>query len=448
MYRSHADDGRPSLAVVFDHGAATPTQIGKSLAALAPIQFVIPRSPTARSALPLLESYGTVTMLDRALATGSLPRRADGIITFSERMIPQTALLAQRLGLGYHSPDCAAGLTDKAVQRERLAAAGVDVVRHRSADSRHALQEALRFVGLPAVIKPRHGEGSSHAYPVLRPHDAETIVQHLGENWPRGPFDDKPVIFVVEEFLEDAATGPGIGSYVSVETAVADGRHNHFAITGNCALVPPFRETGHFWPAALEEGLADRITALTGRALHALSVGSGICHTEVKITPTGPRVIEVNGRLGGDRAELARHATGADLVAAAGRIALGQDVALPFQQPHGVHFRYHHQASQGSNTLLEITGAGDVERLPGITGYSHVRLPTPTSTTTTEYLDCLTGIAADHREMTALIRQAGDLLTFSFRREPRGEVVRSRGSELSFALAVPKSAMSTLRLPS
>jgi biotin carboxylase len=72
-------------------------------------------------------------------------------------------------------------------------------------------------------------------------------------------------------------------------------------------------------------------------------VTHGVTHTEVRLTPAGPCIFEVNGRLGGGLIPyLGRLAPGVDLTAAAVRLALGE---LPDLRPcrdlcAAVRFRY------------------------------------------------------------------------------------------------------------
>lgn len=64
---------------------------------------------------------------------------------------------------------------------------------------------------------------------------------------------------------------------------------------------------------------------LMRRTHERLRVGSGVTHAEVRLTAGGPRLVELNCRLGGDFIPLlSRLATGVDLVACAGDIALGR----------------------------------------------------------------------------------------------------------------------------
>ncbi|MEU5384086.1 ATP-grasp domain-containing protein [Kitasatospora cineracea] len=429
-----ADHNRPRLAVVYDYGAASPSQIAKGLRDIADLRFVVPRSEHVRSVLPVLEQFAPVTMLDRATNRGALPERADGILTFSERMLPATARLAEQLDLRFHTLDCVTGLTDKQRQRALFAEAGIDSVRHRIASDPAGLTEALEHVGVPCVVKPRRGEGSRNAYPVHDDDAATAVIQRLTDGWPLDPASGQPMVMIVEEFLSGMPTKAGIGDYVSVESAVVEGIATHFAVTGKFALAQPFRETGQFWPALVDCRLAEEIVALTDAALSALSVRSGICHTEIKLTPSGPRLIEVNGRLGRDIAELAQRCHGTDLIALAGKIALEHPVVPSWPHPKKVYFQFHHPSPPDADRITAVAGQQSVEAMAGVASYSRVPLPAEVSGVSTSHFDALRGVADSHGAMLELIDRASRALSFWFRGPSPGggeaRVHQARGSEL------------------
>src|SRR5262249_1594043 len=70
------------------------------------------------------------------------------------------------------------------------------------------------------------------------------------------------------------------------------------------------------------------------RAIVSVGASNGAVHTEIKLTPEGPRIIEVNGRLGGCIGELLAEA-GYNVVAEIGRVALGRS---PLEQPACRHY--------------------------------------------------------------------------------------------------------------
>ncbi|MGO4429301.1 hypothetical protein AB4Z54_63860, partial [Streptomyces sp. MCAF7] len=105
------------------------------------------------------------------------------------------------------------------------------------------------------------------------------------------------------------------------------------------------------------------------RALTALGVRTGVCHTEVKLTPSGPQVIEVNGRLGGLVNALLARATGVDVIRLAAGIALGDEEATKSVDNivyERVAFIYARVPPLEARRVAEVSGLEQLRRLPGI----------------------------------------------------------------------------------
>ena len=88
---------------------------------------------------------------------------------------------------------------------------------------------------------------------------------------------------------------------------------------------PYFVELGHTVPSSLSIGDIESISIAALDACKALGLNYGACHTEVKLTPRGPVVIEVNPRLGGDCiVDLVDISLGINLYELIGRMSLGE----------------------------------------------------------------------------------------------------------------------------
>jgi biotin carboxylase len=111
--------------------------------------------------------------------------------------------------------------------------------------------------------------------------------------------------------VEDYLTGPEF----SVETLSCDGVHQVVGITAKRTTGPPgFVETGHVFPAPLPEPQATAVRRATTALLDRAGYRFGPAHTEVILTPRGPRIVESQARLGGDRIPLLiATATGFDI---------------------------------------------------------------------------------------------------------------------------------------
>jgi biotin carboxylase len=298
--------GAPVVAVVFGYGSATAMDIGRAAGDWCELVFICDHSSAyVQRSLPVLEDLGLVVGLTDPdhVAEALRPLGVTGIVAFADPELVLAARIAQRLELPFHGADTTAALVDKHLQRVRLAGAGVDAVRFAVVHPDGAAAAAAR-VGLPAVLKPRRGSGSRNTVLV---HTQAELAHAVGAAFERGESE-----LVLEEYLagDERVAGPEWGDYVSVES-VAYGDHVvHIGITGKPPLARPFRETGAVFPCTLSDEVAAAALALTSRALGALGVRHGICHTELKLTPAGPRLIEVNGRLGGYVDDVVSRASG------------------------------------------------------------------------------------------------------------------------------------------
>jgi biotin carboxylase len=268
----------------------------------------------------------------------------------------ELACVAEDLGLPFHSPATAGALTDKARQRQALADADLDmppchlVRRHQSP---HELSGAVAEVGWPAVLKPRSAQGSRYTFLARDRAELDNLLVALGPNRPN---------LILEGYLPDdpARDGDPYAGYVSVESLVADGVISHLALTGRFPPAENFRETGFFIPAALDAESRSAVLDLATQAIHALGVKTGCLHTEVKFTPDGPRIIEVNGRVGGGVPEMLERAAGVSLLDLTLQVALGEPVFVdgPVATDR-IGYRFFLQPPTVSATVTAIDGIND-----------------------------------------------------------------------------------------
>lgn len=262
---------------------------------------------------------------------------------------------------------------------------------------------ALEDIGLPAVFKPEVGTGSRSTYRVCSPDELDAACREVFVP------DGEPCSFVLEGELRGTTATEPWGDYVSVESAVSEGDITHLAVTGKFPLAPPFRETGSFLPAELADAERERVRDVVTRALKGLGLQVGVCHTEVKLTPSGPQVIEVNGRLGGRVNALLGLASGVDVIRLAARIALAESDAvnqLKDIEFHRIAFMYAHVPPVGAR---RVTGVQGVDRLYGLPGITHAKEEGRPGDATDWRMGRLGhvytcfGVTADYVELTSLL---------------------------------------------
>lgn len=259
-------------------------------------------------------------------------REVDAVLTFSEPLNRLAAGAARTLGLRYHAPEATLLMQRKDLQRDALEAAGIPVPRRVCLRSADDLARASHLA-FPAVLKPVYGFASTTTFRVESFEDLAGAFRVARGSYMIDPRvrSGYPPWFLLEELLLGTRwhPDPRFGDYVSVESLLQDGSVHHLTVSDKFPLAEPFRESGTIAPSSLPADTQRELEALATRALRAVGATDGAAHTELKLTAEGPRVIEVNGRLGGRTAPLAHLAFEYDVVTELARTLLGEVPALP-----------------------------------------------------------------------------------------------------------------------
>ncbi len=362
---------RPLVAVGYGPRCVPVMQLAEAAAGVCDLLWLIDMAvPGMAEMADLLNRFGAVVDLGGVPTEQAVKTLAawepDGLTTYLDAGMVELAQVAEGLDLPFHSPATAAALTDKARQRRALADAGLEmppchpVSPGQSELDLLAVESLYLEVGWPAVLKPRSAQGSRYTFLVRDAAELEKLLDNLGPGRPD---------MVLEGYLADdpARSGDPYAGYVSVESVVADGAISHLALTGRFPPAGNFRETGFFIPAAVDAASRSAVLDLATRAINALGVHTGCLHTEVKFTPDGPRIIEVNGRLGGGVPEMLERAAGVSLLDLTLRVALGEPVSVdgPVATDR-IGYRFFLQPPTVSATVTSIEGINDFTDHAGV----------------------------------------------------------------------------------
>lgn len=259
----------------------------------------------------------------------------DALLSFSDFYVVYAAQAARALGLRGLDPEAAARCRDKYLTRTTLRQAGLPTPAFQLLRGRAEAEQCAAQVSYPCIVKPR-GDSSSHG--VVQVHDAAELLTHYGElaAWGRnvrGQAVDGSVL--VESLL--------VGPEYSVETFTTADGHTHVVGVTDKHLSPPplFVEVGHDFPSRAPAELRAQVAAAAVQALAAVGFDCGPAHTEVRLTPQGAVVVEINPRLaGGMIPELVAHALGVDLVQAWFDHLLGRPVDLSARRHDWASLRF------------------------------------------------------------------------------------------------------------
>lgn len=394
-------DGRPTLAVAYGPRSVPVMQLAQAAAARCDVVWLIDGRVGGMDTMSrLLKRFGPVVDIGGLDAGGAARALAewkpDGLATYFDAGMVGLAELADKLGLPFHSPATARALVDKPTQRAVLAEAGVEgppcwVLPPGAPGA--ALDAVPPDADWPLVLKPRSESGSRHTFLARDRAEAEDLLASVGADLGE---------MVAEGFIPsdpDRAASP-YADYVSVEALVTDGSVTPVAVTGRFPPAPTFRETGFFIPAVLSHAETEAALALNEAAAKALGVTDGCLHTEVKFTPSGARLIEVNGRLGGGIPDMLSLAAGVSLLELSVDVALRQPLAVTgLVDCHKVGYRFFLQPPQIVDAVREVRGIDTISGHPGVDGVTVHRGPGSTvdwRDGTRTYVMAVVGSGPDH----------------------------------------------------
>ncbi|WP_433888496.1 ATP-grasp domain-containing protein [Streptomyces sp. CA-111067] len=241
-----------------------------------------------------------------------------GVVTWDEYCLVPTGQLVARLGLPGNSVESMNAGRNKAASRRLFAEHHVPSATSTRVDTLEQATAAAQRTGFPVVLKPASHAASIGVIRVDTPEELpaawEFAAVGAGDQGPEGHG------VLVEEYL--------VGPEISVECVTVGGLTTAVAVTRkDVGFAPYFEETGHTVTAG--DHLLPHVSPIAVQALRALGITDGVQHVEMRLTAAGPRIIEVNSRIGGDLiGTLVRLATGVDLPRIAADIACGNDPSL------------------------------------------------------------------------------------------------------------------------
>ncbi|WP_336053994.1 ATP-grasp domain-containing protein [Streptomyces sp. CA2R101] len=270
-------------------------------------------------------AFLAATDLDDAVTAGLALHEQNpvaGVVTYSEVLLQPQARLTEALGLPGNSVAAVSVAQSKAAQREAFARHGVPAPRFAVVRDQRELAAAVGTVGLPAVFKPSLGAGSKNVRRVYTQEDLVEAYQQSHSS--RSAFLQHDEAYLLEEPMPvEGQDGSRYADYVSVETLLFEGEADHLAVTDRLRLQHGYVEEGLVLPSRLSPETVEELTHCAEQAIRAVGLTHGAVHTEIALTPEGPKVIEVNARAGGPIPKMLLAAAEYDFAADIARVALG-----------------------------------------------------------------------------------------------------------------------------
>jgi biotin carboxylase len=303
-----------------------------------------------------------VPLADRAAAVGAIVALhsrtpLDAVLGVDDQGVVVAALAAEELGLRHSPPDAVAATRDKAVMRERLAAADISQPTSRIVAPGADVATAACDIGFPCVVKPVSRSASQG---VIRVDDAtqaqaaQVRIRAIVGN------DSEPLL--VEGYVP--------GAEVAVEGLLQRGELEVLAVFDKPDPMdgPYFEETVYVTPSRQPAPVLRAVSATVARAAAALGLREGPVHAELRIDAAGTStVLEVAARsIGGLCARSLRFGAGVSLEEVIIRHALGMGLEglTRESQASGVMM----MPIRAAGVIDRVTGTDDALAVDGVVG--------------------------------------------------------------------------------
>jgi biotin carboxylase len=213
-------------------------------------------------------------------------------------------------------------------------------------------------IAFPCISKPTDNSGSRGVMLIRDEKELRDAVAYSSEHGRSGGV-------IVEEYMQ--------GSEVSVEIITLNGEPHVLNVTDKLTTgAPHFVEMGHSQPSRLAAEDLDRIRDLACRAVKAVGIQNGPAHVEIMLTASGPKMVELGARMGGDciTTHLVPLSTGVDMIKATIDVCCGISPQIEKKFDKGSAIRYF---SAKNGVIESITGVDEALSIPGVCEISFVK---------------------------------------------------------------------------
>ncbi|WP_058042247.1 ATP-grasp domain-containing protein [Streptomyces roseifaciens] len=312
--------------------------------------------------------------------------KVDAVATFHEGALHVAARVSAELGLPGNSPEAVRAMRDKYVTGQVLAEAGVLTPQTKVVTTFSQAEAVAAELGFPLVLKPQASGASQGVTKVENAAELKAAFENIiglyePESFTEGEYSVPNVAHI---YAYPQAQGVLIQEYVSgdefaVDLVYGGGEFRPMAIHDKPYpfAEPHFIEGAYATPSALPEADQMRIVETSVAALKALGASVGGAHVELRLTDEGPKIIEVNGRLGGTTAfvqESIRESTGVWGPREYLRAVLGEPVDFTVK-PQPTPAGFTPLLADRTGEIAGFEGIAEAEAVPGIIGLRWMAKP-------------------------------------------------------------------------
>lgn len=303
--------------------------------------------------IPFADRFYNASTIDiDAICDVAKDFQPDGIMTLATDMpMRSIAAATSMLGLPGITMSTAIKSTDKGEMIKAFKEHNVESPWFYIIENLDMLNGLLPTLTYPCILKPTDNAGSRGVMLVNSEKELTKAYQYSVSQSRGG-------LVILEEYL----TGPE----VSVEVMVVNGEPHVLQVTDKLTTgAPHFVEMGHNQPSMLADEDVEKIKDLACRAVKSVGINCGPSHVEIKLTPTGPKMIELGARMGGDciTTHLVPLSTGIDMIKATIDVSLGLEPDINPKYAKGSAIRFF---DSPSGIITSIDGVEETYEIEGV----------------------------------------------------------------------------------
>ncbi|MCL1990222.1 MAG: ATP-grasp domain-containing protein [Defluviitaleaceae bacterium] len=213
----------------------------------------------------------------------------------SEHLVEVTAELSEALNLHFYSTATAKKVRNKYLMRLALKEKGLKVPNFMEILDHDALNAVESQIAFPAVLKPINGYSSINVKRIDSINQLSDTLKtsnkkNSSDGWGMGIENS----YIIEEYID--------GLEYSVESVVFNDKIIHLGVTSKFKNKEPyFEEIGQLVPAKIDEQLKQGLYNIAEQGIKALNLTNCATHTEILNSSQGLVIVEIGGRLAGDK---------------------------------------------------------------------------------------------------------------------------------------------------
>ncbi len=305
---------------------------------------------------------------DLLISAAKKLKSINAVVPGSEYHVPMAAFVARSLGLLHIPTESVLNLRNKYSIRETLAKTALRSVKYLKASDTKEFDQKINRLNFPVVVKPVTAAGSAFVKKCENSIEAKEQFELIKKsNWGEMGYSINGDV-IIEEYIG--------GNEFSVEGFVNSNGPQIISITEKFKSDEPyFVEMGHIVEAQLDENLRTSIVNYINKIIPALGVNLGVFHAEIKVDNQGPVLIEIAGRLPGDRiVDLIKLAKGVDLAEIMLRSHLGEQIQVDLAPQTACAF-IQYFALDEAGKYESIEGLEELKKMPGFKEFKINILP-------------------------------------------------------------------------